>query len=360
MLAGTQGLHPLKRNGFCMKTPRYEFSKKQIKKNYQDISLKLPQCSIFYVVKANGDRNILRIMKEMGLGFKCESSYEFARVKEIGVDVSNIIFGSPIKTIDTIIDIYENGCRYFVFDDMRELHKLQKYAPESKKILHINISDFNISSTIYGMHISEINENIEELKMAVDGLSFYILNNNDFKSIQVIFDKIYNLMNKFSRTDKRYLVNIGGGYKIDNDNEYYYKYNVLLTEVQRIYRCKYYAESGENLIASAGNFFAKIIALKQYDNKCVAYIDGGIPNGIGFTTFIGTVENYSRNTFKKDKEILYEFRDCTNLNESCIITKHSYELEIGDIIKFTNCGAYTVPYQNDFHLWEKCRVHIVK
>lgn len=343
-----------------METPRYEFSEKKMKENYKYISSKLPMCRMFYAMKANGDEKVLYIIKKMGLGFECASTYEFERVRRQGVSPSDIIFGLPVKTIETIEYTYKNGCRYYVFDDIRELRKLQRYAPESKKILRVKISDIVTSSIILGMPMIEIEQYFKEIKESIDGVSFHISYNNNIADAQKVFDRLNKIMQRLEYKNKKYIVNVGGGYESETSEEFYESYNLLLYNFQKKYNCTLYAEPGKIIIGSAGSFYAKAISIRHIDNKFVVYLDGGIANGLGYSTFLGDVVNCGSHNKQSRKLKIYEFRDCTNLNETLVQTESVCEIEVGDVIRFSNLGAYSLAFQNEFHKWRKCRVDIVK
>lgn len=343
-----------------MDTPRYEFSKSEIDSNYKEMLDNLPMCKLFYAVKANGNEKVLEIMKEIGIGFECASTYEFDRVKKIGVDPSDIIFGLPVKTVQTIEHTYKNGCRYYVFDDIRELYKLEQYAPTAKKILRIKISDIIPSSIIYGMSVHEIEQYIEELKKSIDGVSFNISYNNNISSVQMVCDRLDKIMELLVCEEKNYIVNIGGGYEKGISDKFYKEYNALINNLKKKYNCTFYAEPGKILVQSAGAFYAKVISIKRLCNKNIVYMNGGLANGVGYSTFLGDIENCSRNHKEKNEVRTYEFRDCTNLNETLIRIESSCDIEIGDEIKFNNFGAYSLVFQNDFHKWGRCKVKIIE
>lgn len=342
-----------------MTTPRYEFSISEIKKNYENICKKLPNCRLFYAVKANGNINVLEVIKKIGASFEVASVYEFDRVRGIGVDSSDMIFGLPIKTIETIKYTYRNGCRYYVFDDMRELHKLQKFAPKAKKILRIQISDIITSSIIYGMPIKEIEQNLEEIRKSIDGISFNISYNNNFESVKMVCARLERIMELLECKNKNYIVNIGGGYEMGVSDAFYEKYNELLSDIKEKYNCTLYAEPGKIIVGTAGAFYARVISVRSIGDTTILYMDGGLANGIGYATFLGDIENCSRPNKEGDDVKVYEFRDCTNLNETLIRIESTYDIEIDDEIKFNNLGAYSIVFQNEFHKWRKCNVDII-
>ena len=341
-----------------MNTPRYEFSKSRIIENYESMSKKLPLCRLFYAMKANGNKEVLKILKEAGASFEVASIYEFDIVREVGVDPSEVVFGLPVKTEDTIKYTYENGCRYYVFDDIRELHKIQKYAPDARKILRMQVSDLIPSSIIYGMPIGEIEENIDELMSSIDGISFHISYNRIIEAVEDVCSRLDKVLSLLEAKDKNYVINIGGGYEDGVDDEFYKKYNKLLNGIKEKYKCTFYAEPGKTLVDTAGAFYAKVIAKKSVDNKVIIYMDGGLANGIGYNAFTGYVENCNGNT-KSLNSTRYEFRDCTNLNETLIRLDSCIDIQVGDEIKFGNFGAYSIVFQNSFHKWPKCVVEIV-
>lgn len=343
-----------------MITPKYEFSKKKIKECYQYMLDSLPLCKLFYAVKANGNEKVLEIINEMGMGFECASTYEFDRVKKLGVDSSRIFFGLPIKTIETIEYTYKQGCRYYVFDSMRELHKLEEYAPEAKKICRIKISDIIVSTIIYGMQMQEIYENAEELKSKISGVSFHISYNSYEQAVQNVCDRLEDVLDLFQADGKKYIVNIGGGYSVDKCDSFYKMYNERLRKIQEKYHCIYYAEPGKSIVEASGSFFCKVISAKKVNNKTILYLDGGIANGLGYETFLGTVENCNINCACTEQAVFYELRDCTNLNETLITFESKEIIEIGDIIRLTRFGAYSIVFQNSFHMWNKSAVEIVE
>ncbi len=142
-----------------MKTPVYVFDREVIKNNYRKMCSKIKNANICYASKANSEEEILRVLAGEGAWFECASKDEFDAVIKLGVSPERIIFGLPIKPIETIKYVYDKGESYFVFEELSELDKLVRYAEKAKKIMRLNVNDI-VSDTIdFGISIDEINEN---------------------------------------------------------------------------------------------------------------------------------------------------------------------------------------------------------
>ena len=57
----------------------------------------MPRVELFYAVKVNCDKEILKTCVQRGTGFDAASESEFKRMLSMGVDPSNIIYANPIK-----------------------------------------------------------------------------------------------------------------------------------------------------------------------------------------------------------------------------------------------------------------------
>lgn len=343
-----------------MKTPRYEFDKKTIKNNYKKLKENLGFCDIYYDIKANDHPLILNLLKKINSQFKCNSKYEFNKILDMGLDPNSVIFSAPIQTSEIISDIYNKGCRYFVFDDIRDLITLEKYAPNSKKILLVDFSDITFAINHYGMPYERIcNETIKyNYSKRIDGLMYQIDHNNNIETLHRVMDRIKDIFKLLDYNNKEYILSIGDGFKANSTEEFYKLYREVLIDMKNNFNCRLTAEPGEAIVSSAGYFIVKVISLKIRKDLINVYVDGGYPNGFGFAPFYGTVNIVGEIKDIKNKQV-YNFIDCTNLNKPMLTMSLNFELRVGDVLKFTNSGAYTLVYQNDFHMWDKCDVVMI-
>ncbi len=341
-----------------MNTPVYIFSKKDLVNNYHKICSLLKNIHVYYTLKTNAEKDVLNVLADVGALFECASVGEYKRILDLGVSPERTIFGLPIKPEETIEYVYKNGGEYFVFEELLELNKLIKYAPNSKKVLRININDI-VSNTIdYGMPMEEIINSEEGCLEYVDGISFHISNNTNveafYKACQRV-DKILQLLNKIHR--KKYIVNIGGGFHLDAGREFYDGLNYTVEGLVKKYDVDIYAEPGESIVGSAGKFYTKVIDIRRDGHMIDVYMDSGVPQGLATRRQPSEVKLFN-NVRTKDKKSIYRFIDCTCLGTALVIKRSNLDIRVDDILEFEGCGAYTTVFCNDFHSYEKCSVII--
>lgn len=340
-------------------TPKYVFSKKRIEDCFLSVCEKMQGVTIYYSLKANAEKEILGILKDANAKFEVASVGEFDILKEIGVSSDRIICGLPIKPIAWLQHMYSAGCRYFVFDNDRELDKLIYYASDSFKILRISISDLVSDSIEYGMKYENAYDLLKDSECAkyVDGLSFHISNNTRIDNFNVVMDRIETLM-PLLKTDSQ-ILNIGGGYRLDASDEFYHNLQKRIERIKRKYGVIVIAEPGNTIVNSAGSIFTKVIGIKKRKDYTDVYIDVGKPSGLK-TSNKRLPESVNvigkENSFEKFK---YRFIDITCMHKPHFFWELNYVLEENDVIQFTGMGAYTVCLQSKFHLWEPPIIDIV-
>lgn len=340
-------------------TPKYVFSKERIEYCFFSMCKKMKGVTIYYSLKANSEKVVLEVLKDANAKFEVASIGEFDVLKEIGVSSDRIICGLPIKPIAWLQHMYSQGCRYFIFDSKRELDKLIDHAFDSLKILRINISDLVSNSIDFGMDYESACNLLQDFDSAkhVDGLSFHISNNTQINNFNCVLDRIETLIPFIKASPK--ILNIGGGYRIDATDEFYYNLQDRIARIKIKYGVDVIAEPGNTIVNSAGSIYTKVIGIKKRKDYTDVYIDVGKPSGLKTSNkrlperinIIG--KNASLEKYK------YRFIDITCMHKPHFSWELNYVLEENDIIQFTEMGAYTVCLQSKFHLWESPITEIV-
>lgn len=339
-----------------MKTPLYVYSCETIRNNYQSMCSKIVNTNICYATKANSEEEVLKVLKEEGSWFECASSEEFDAVIKVGVKPEHIIFGLPIKTEDTIKHVYEKGERYFVFDELLELEKLIKWAPNANRIMRINISDIVADTIDFGISMDNVCKNENDWLKYVDGISFHISNNTNINVYRKVIKRVRDILDLLNnKRPNKYIVNIGGGLQLDIGCEFYEQMNKENEELIKRYEIELYAEPGEAIVGSAGKFYSKVILTKDNGRTIDVYLDSGIPQGFATRRKPSDVNIYGGNRIK-DKRCVYRFMDCTCMGVSIFIKRKNLDIRDGDILEFECCGAYSTVFCNDFHAYDKCQI----
>ena len=340
-------------------TPKYVFSKERIEDCFFSMCKKMKGVTIYYSLKANSEKPVLEILKDVNAKFEVASIGEFDVLKEISVPSDRIICGLPIKPITWLQHMYSEGCRYFVCDSKSELDKLINYASDSLKILRISISDLISNSIEFGMDYESACKLLQESDNAkyVDGLSFHISNNTQIDDFNRVLDRIEMLIPFIKASFK--ILNIGGGYRIDATDEFYYNLQDRIAQIKIKYGVDVIAEPGNSIVNSAGSIYTKVIGIQKRKDYTDVYIDVGKPSGLKTSNkrLPERINVIGKDiSFEKQK---YRFIDITCMHKPHFFWELNYVLEENDIVQFTGMGAYTVCLQSKFHLWESPTIEIV-
>ncbi len=112
-----------------------------IEANYRALRAALPVADIYYAVKANPARPVLRALVELGSCFDAASVSEVDDCLAAGAEPARISFGNTVKRQRDIARAHDLGVRLFAFDSMEELRKLAAEAAGSKVYCRILVSN---------------------------------------------------------------------------------------------------------------------------------------------------------------------------------------------------------------------------
>ena len=125
--------------------------------------------------------------------------------------------------------------------------------------------------------------------------------------------------------------------------------------ISEAYDVEFYAEPGEAIVNTSGKFYTKVIMTKRNGRLVDVYIDAGIPQGIAVRRIPSAINIYGCSRVK-DEKVIYRFIDCTCMGAALFTKRTNLDIQDDDILEFEGCGAYSVPFCNDFHAYEKCRI----
>ncbi|MFC2146192.1 hypothetical protein ACFLRT_02395 [Acidobacteriota bacterium] len=344
-----------------MKTPIYLFYKERMAGNYYQLKQRLPSCDIHYALKANSEIEILTVLKDIGLKFDVASTGEFLKLIKIGVPPEHIICTLPVKSEEMIETLYRQDCRYFVFEHIQELIKLDKLARQAKKILRIYNADIIEDNIEYGMTIDEfqdLKKNFLRLFEQIDGITFFVRNPNNSASDE----NLENMLRVLDRCDwflgeldhkSGLIFNIGGNYRFNKsmNDAYYDRLNNEVEKLKEKYQLRLLVEPGRAIIDSAGVLLTKVVMTKERQEYHDVFIDAGDPTGLftrptRVTTFAGGAK-------KLDKRRGYRFIGTTCSHRILFSYASKFEIQKGDILMLEGFGAYSICYSSNFHAWER-------
>lgn len=355
-------------------TPLYVYDSLQLISNIESIRKGIgTKPKLFYSVKANPNRHLLKLISKYVDGMEVCSIGEFIAAQEAGVDPERMIYVGPGKREKELKIVIEQNIGCIIVESIQELECINKLAEKKKVRVALRINPkvpvigerLNMAgaSTQFGMDeesIFHILRNKEYENITVEGVHFYfgtqqldgIILNQQFMYAIAIFKKIIEMVPiKF--------VDFGGGFGVPYyENEKTFDFELLREWREVIHsslfdRYEVFIESGRYIMANCGYFLTTVLYTKQINNKKYAIVDGGLNNHFSLACigrllkreFPVTVINDSREAEK----VSIVGPLCTPVDS--IAT--NVELPIikpQDIIVIKNSGAYGYTYSPQLFL----------
>ncbi len=348
-----------------LRTPVLLMDKEKILENASLVGKTIPNSHVFYAVKANADKAVLSLLKDKEIGFEIASEGELDLLIDLNISPERIITSNPIKSVPFIQKAYHYGVRYFAFDSLTELRKLEKYAPGCEVYVRLAVpnegSEWPLSKK-FGVELDEafilLQEAKKKNKVNPTGITFHVgsqcLNVYNW---YIAIEKAKQLWQRCAEAGiELKMLNIGGGYPIN-----YTRVAPDIKEVEayisRFLKEKFsdkievFIEPGRAIVGDAGIMVARVLgkAVRNYENWL--YLDVGVFNGLMESlggikyTYIPEEATHASSSYKK----------WTVAGPSCdsmdVIAKHVDlpEVDEGMLVLILSAGAYTVSYASEFN-----------
>lgn len=353
--------------------PTVIFSKKRLVDNIESIKNAFlsyyPKTKIFFATKACYLPEVIKTMKENGVGSDVSSSYEFKIVKECCVSDGNIVWNSPAKSIDEIESIVESNCLCNV-DSVDEVIELNNMAKKHNVVVNVGVR-INPNVEINGTYIKKggklgideetgqafevckLIQNLDNINLV--GLHCHISVQNTDPSNQVIalnalVDFAQKIYTEFG-VELEYLCP-GGGFQnrfmLESCGESINNFARDMTKVlnKLSYSPFLMLEPGRYLIDDAAICIGKIICKKLCKDNTWMITDMGTNLLIPFGGREFDIRAVKKNGRKK--ECVY-VGDRTSSYSGVIKSNVLLEsMEKNDFLAAFNCGSYTFSCSQNF------------
>ncbi len=110
-----------------------------VEAKYRAMRCVLPEADVYYAVKANPARPVIRRLIGLGCHFDVASLAEVRSVLHAGASPDALSFGNTIKKEADVAAAFRLGVRLFAFDSEAELQKIARGAPGSRVLCRILI-----------------------------------------------------------------------------------------------------------------------------------------------------------------------------------------------------------------------------
>lgn len=314
----------------------------------------------YYAVKCNPEPNLIEWLAPHA-AFDCASSREIQIVCE-HAPRSDIIFANPCKKKEDIEFAQESGVQITVVDSKEELKKLDDCAWEGSSLIRIMVDDKGSKmpfSSKFGIHLSHamgIYGEAQKLGQKISGISFHVgsgcIDANQYYEAILNANSLISLLEPYNHTNnkKNYIIDIGGGFE-DHSFD---------SAAVSIRRSRGFIPSNIELIAEPGRFFAasshdlfvKVIGKKPAASGFRYTIDESLYGQFSCIPFDQAKPRWIRVRAAGEPQrrrcqgVLYG-RTCDGLD--LIAVGEAEELEVDDILWFSNMGAYTSVTASEFN-----------
>ena len=359
--------------------PYLIIDKSQITQQVLKFKHALPKVTPHYAVKANPLPEVLLHLNDMDVNFEIASEGELNLLKSLGVKPHRIIFSNPIKSASSIKAAYEFGIEWFAFDNLEELLKLKKLAPNAHYELRISTNGKGSVWPLtkkFGVDIQDAINLVElaaQHKINIAGLTFHVGSQcTDSNSWIAAIEDCKNLISVMQNNNMNLcMLNIGGGFP-SQLNESQLDFDYLMKPVNKALQqlkkdivkdntqpLKVCAEPGRFLVSSSGTLFCQVISTTIKKGLPWAFLDCGYYNGL---MELSEDFGYTFKSTKKGEMIPWTIAGPTCDSVDCFKPKYNlpHNLQAEDIISINNMGAYVSTCATSFNGFSGPKVYLIE
>jgi len=340
--------------------PYLLMDKEVVIEKVSQIGKRIRNSKTFYAVKANPDREVLKLLNSLETGFEIASEGELQMLVSLGVGPDRIITSNPVKTFKFLDQAVDYGVSYFAFDSFAEADKLARYAPGCNVYVRLSVpnegSEWPLSKK-FGVEMDEATALLvyaAEKGLNPVGITFHVGSQcNNVYNWNIAVEKAHDVWETAGQKGlKLRVLNIGGGYPIR-----YTKSVVDIETIEKkvdkvIYRkfpedIDVFIEPGRAVVGDAGVFVSTVIGKTRRGDENWLHIDVGVFNGL-MESVGGIKYTYVVGSRSEKKAWTIAGPSCDSFD----VIDRDVELpepEIGNRILILSSGAYTISYASEFN-----------
>jgi ornithine decarboxylase len=333
-------------------TPLLALSRRRLLSNFNELRTGLPNVQIYYAIKANPHRDILRLLSQAGSRFDVSSMQEITMARHAGSPAEDLLYTKPVNKPEELRFAYAAGIRWFVVDNELEIAKLAECAPAANILVRLRVSTRDAIVDLsykFGAQMDDVLRLLQlarRAKLRPRGLSFHVGSQctNPFAYAEAIGNcrKLFNLA-----ASKRIVLDtldIGGGFPVAYVETVMPidRFTEPIADVLEKYfdQCRVIAEPGRFLVANAVWLITQVIGKSKRGGIPWYYIDEGL-----YGSFSGKL--FDKCDYAIQSEGNSERELCVIAGPTCDSLDVLYTdraiapLEVGDLLIVPGMGAYT-------------------
>ena len=357
-------------------TPFYCYSYKKLKENISNFKKSFKSFSplICFAVKSNSNVNLIKEIRNLGLGADVVSIGELMMALKAGINPKKIVFSGVGKTSFEISYAIDKKILLINAESRSEIIEIEKIAKNKKKIINVGI---RLNPNTDAKTLSQISTGKKENKFGVDKKVFFeivnyskrskninlkclsvhigsqILNHKPYEKMLNVVDKIINQSNHSFD-----FIDLGGGMGISYENNSkklnYKKYNIAIKKFLKNHKSKIIFEPGRSIVGNTGSLISKVIYIKESDKKDFIILDAAMNDLMRPALYGATHRTLPVLKTNKISKKTYEFVGpiCESTDKFTTL-KRFQKLKEKDLIIMCDVGAYGMSLSSNYNVRPK-------
>jgi ornithine decarboxylase len=336
-------------------SPLLIVSRSKLIETYWAMKQSLPGVDLYYAAKANPDPHILSTLCAENAYVDVCSAGEMNAALAAGFTPDRMLHTHPCKTDANLLECYQAGLRWFVYDNELEAAKVARLTPDVNLLLRLATtgasSRINLSAK-FGAPMEEAMEMLavaRSMKLNVRGFSFHVgsqcLNPEDYCEVLRSVRKVWEEARSAGYDLE--VLDIGGGFPAPYRDDaptiesFGGTIHAGLQETFGDLNIRLIAEPGRGLCTECVTLATKVIGKSTRWGMPWVFVDDGL-----YGSFSGKMFDHTDFPLIVDNDGSREVRPCVVAGPTCdssdIVCRDQWlpELEIGDLILVPSMGAY--------------------
>lgn len=355
-----------------VQTPFYLYSTPQILANIARIRAAFQQLNshIHYSIKANNNRDVLKIMHQSDIGFDAVSGGEIYAALQAGAQPTDIVFAGVGKSPDEIAYAVEQNIAWFNVENVHECDLINEHAqqhnrqinialrlnPEISANTHPNIATGH-GKAKFGLTESVINEILSHQNqysnLVFKGIHVHIGSQlGDVERTVEAAEHVVELAKKYPSIDT---INIGGGfpvnYHVQVDSPYPAVDDFARSLKPVLDGYQLLLEPGRSIIADAGILISKVLYVKEQAGQKFIVIDASMTE-LMRPALYDAYHEFIPLTLKNDQptETVTIVGPVCETTDVFAVNRDMKQVNVGDCVAILTCGAYGAVMANNYNM----------
>jgi len=357
-------------------TPLYCYSYNKLKSNIINFFTHFKKFSplVCFAIKSNTNLNLIREIKNFGLGADVVSKGELMLALKAGINKKKIVFSGVGKTESELKFAIEKKILLINSESESEIKIIEKIAKKKNMVVNIGI---RLNPNTDANTLKQISTGKKENKFGVDEKTFLKLVSvlrkskniklkclsvhigsqiTDHKPYEKMLKAIDKIINK-AKFNFEY-IDLGGGMGISYEKNQkkldYKKYKSAIEKFLRKNNSKLIFEPGRSIIGNTAILISRVIYLKETSKKIFVILDAGMNDMMRPALYGAKHQILPAFKNKKKSKKSYEFVGpiCETTDKFLSVSNFN-KLKERDLIFISDVGAYGSSLSSNYNIRPK-------